>query len=707
MKHSIFPGWPFRSSHGPAHASLANKNSIVNNSLWRKNKLRIQQSIRLISFSPGAFLFASLASAQVTLTATPVFSPAAGAYASTQIVTISTTTPSATIYYTTNGTTPTISSTVYFSPITVSSSTTVEAVAVANGLSSSAVSSSAYTIGNVVAPSCSGMSLGNGASLNGFVPFPTANAWNTNIVSAPVDPNSPAIVGGSGFAGWYLHPNFGSGPGDGGIPYVVVDSTTTPAVPINVIDYASQSDVVAAPYPIAAPIEGNPADCSGWPDTNNGDGRVLVLDRAKCELYETYNTNRCNGHWNASSETIWDMRNYESRPFGWTSADASGLAVFPGLVRYDEIASGAIKHALRFTLEQTKSDANNGYFVSPATHAAGNNSVTNDIIGMRIRLKSSFDISGFSPVNQIILTAMQQYGLILADNGPNFYFQGASDPRFDDNDLANLDQIASSNFEVVQSTPEFPGYDSATAPKGTAPTINSFSSSASSVNSGNPITLTYKAGGDSYDYIDVIGPVSGGSVTITPTQTNTYTLYSTNAYGRTSSTPITVTVPGSVVAAPTFTPPSGTYSAAPTVTISTTTSPSAAIYYTTDGSTPTTSSTEYSGPITVSATETLKAIATVTGYPVPSAVGSAAYTIGSADTVSGLVKAKPAATPAVTQGPALVAHIASASGTTSAINGTGGNFIAICGRGIELRATLPHLSRPIFPGMSIHGASAD
>jgi hypothetical protein len=403
---------------------------------------RILVKALVLNVSCLVFLFTSSALAQVTVTAMPTFSPMAGTYSSAQTVTISTTTSSATIYYTTNGTTPTTNSTVYSGPLTVSSTETVEAIAIANGLSNSAVGSSAYTIGSVTAPSCSAMSLGNGASLNGFVPFPSTNVWNTNIVSAPVDPNSSAIVAASGFAGWYLHPDFGNDSGDGGIPYVVVDSTTTPTVSINVIDYASQSDVVVAPYPITAPIEGNPADCSGWPDTYNGDAHVLVLDRAKCELYETYNTNRCNGHWDASSETIWDMHNYESRPFGWTSADAAGLSVFSGLVRYDEIASGAINHALRFTLEQTKNDANNGYFVPPATHAAGNNWGTNNVIGMRIRLKASFDISGFSPVNQIILTAMQQYGLILAENGGNFYFHGASDPRFDDNDLANLEQIA-------------------------------------------------------------------------------------------------------------------------------------------------------------------------------------------------------------------------------------------------------------------------
>jgi hypothetical protein len=178
----------------------------------------------------------------------------------------------------------------------------------------------------VHAQSCSGMSLGNDASLNGFVPFPSTNAWNTNIYNATVDSNSAAIVSAGGFTGLATHVNFGSSSGDGGIPYVVVDSTQTPTVPIDVIAYADQSDVVVAPYPITAPIEGSPADCAGWPDTYIGDSHVLVLDRAKCWLYETYSTHRCSGQWTADSETIWDMTHYESRPWGWTSADAAGLS---------------------------------------------------------------------------------------------------------------------------------------------------------------------------------------------------------------------------------------------------------------------------------------------------------------------------------------------------------------------------------------------
>lgn len=389
---------------------------------------------------------------------------------------------------------------------------------------------------------CGGMSTGNNASLNGFVPFPSNSPWNTDISQAPLDPNNTAITSAAGFAGLHLHHDFSSTAGGNyGIPYVVVDSSVTPLVPINVLDYATESDVAMAPYPITAPIEGSPADCSGWPDTYVGDSHVLVVDRNTCFLYETFNTHRCNGQWNSSSETIWDMQNYEQRPWGWTSADAAGLPIFPGLVRYDEVASGAIRHAIRFTMQQTKNDANGGYFVQPASHAAGTVYGVSNIMGMRIRLKSGFDISGFSPANQVILTAMKKYGMILADNGGYFYFQGVPDPRWDDNDLVNLDAIQSSNFEVVQMTPAFPGWDDNTAPTGNPPTITSFTASATTVSAGTTVTLTWSTTNDSYDFIDVLGGVRGGNVMVKPTATTTYTLNATNQYGR-STKQVKVTV---------------------------------------------------------------------------------------------------------------------------------------------------------------------
>lgn len=391
-------------------------------------------------------------------------------------------------------------------------------------------------------PACSGMSTGNNASLNGFVPFPSTAAWNTDISNAPLDPNNAAITSAAGFAGLHLHHDWSSvAGGNYGIPYVVVDSSTTPLVSIDVQAYASESDVARAPFPITAPIEGAPADCTGGPGAYAGDQHVLVLDRNTCMLYETFNTARCKGNWSSDSETIWDMKNFEQRPWGWTSADAAGLAIFPGLVRYDEVASGAINHAIRFTMQQTKNDANGGYFVEPASHAAGTVYGVSNVMGMRIRLKASFDISGYSAANQVILTAMKKYGMILADNGSYFYFQGVPDPRWNDDDLHNLDSIASSNFEVVQMTPAWPGYDDATAPTGAPPTINSFTASASTVAAGAPVTLTWNTANDSYDFIDLLGGVRGGSVTFTPTATATYTLNATNQYGR-STSQVTVTV---------------------------------------------------------------------------------------------------------------------------------------------------------------------
>jgi hypothetical protein len=162
-------------------------------------------------------------------------------------------------------------------------------------------------------------------------------------------------------------------------------------------------------------------------------------------------------------------------------------------------------------------------------------------MGMRVRLKAGFDISGYSKANQVILTAMKKYGMILADNGSYFYFQGVADSRWDDNDLVNLDSIQSSNFEVVQMTPAFPGWDDNSAPTGNPPTIVSFAASSSTVTAGTPVTLSWTTTNDSYDFIDVLGGVRGGKVTITPTATTTYTLNATNQYGR-STKQVKVTV---------------------------------------------------------------------------------------------------------------------------------------------------------------------
>ena len=419
-----------------------------------------------------------------------------------------------------NGT-PTAAGSTQFS-VTVTDSTPPTAFSLTSNLS--------ITV-NATAP-CGNMSTGNGASLNGYVPFPSTNLWNTNIASAAIDPNSAAII--AALTGSNLHPDFSNVvDGNYGIPYVVVDSSVTPGVTVTMTTYQSESDITLYPIPITAPIEGFPPTCS-----TTGDNHLLVIDKNKCWLYETWQTQLCNGAWRAANGAIWDLTSTEHRPYGWTSADAAGLPIFPGLVRYDEVAAGVINHAFRMTVAQTKSDANGGYFVAPATHAAGNNSSTNNIMGMRLRLKASFDISGFSAANQVILTAMKNYGMIVADNGSNMFFQGAPDARWDDNDLDALKAIDASSFDVVQMAT---AYDDATAPTGAPPTISSFTASQTTVAAGAPVTLSWSVTNDSYDFIDVVGPVRGGSQIVTPAATTTYTLNSTNQYGR-STMSVTVNV---------------------------------------------------------------------------------------------------------------------------------------------------------------------
>ena len=391
---------------------------------------------------------------------------------------------------------------------------------------------------------CGQLSLGNNASFNGFVPFQPSDLWDTDISSAPLDPDNGPITSAAGFAGLNLHPDFSNVvDGNYGIPYTVVDSSLQPLVPIQVGPYASESDVALAPFPITAPIEGSPKDCGpgGWPHTYKGDAHVLVVDRNTCFLYETFNTHRCNGQWASDSETIWDLTKFENRPWGWTSADAAGLAIMPGLLRYDEVASGEVKHAIRFTMEVTKNDANDGYFVEPASHAAGIYWGVSNVMGMRVRLKSDFDMSGYSKANRTILTAMQHYGMIIADNGGYFFFQGAPDPRWDDNDLDNLKSIDSSNFEVVKMAPAWPGWDSSTAPTGDVPAIKSFTASANTVKPGAAVTLGWETTDESYLFIDKLGGVRGSSILVHPTATTTYILNATNQFGR-STKSVTVTV---------------------------------------------------------------------------------------------------------------------------------------------------------------------
>jgi hypothetical protein len=377
---------------------------------------------------------------------------------------------------------------------------------------------------------CSKISTGQGASLNGFRPFPSDSPWNQDISSAAVDPNSAAIINYIG-PSVGLHPDFGSGQYNGssiGIPYIVVDSSQSMAN-INFTAYGDESDPGPMPIPATAPIE-------GYPNPGSGDRHVIVLDNSTCFTYELYNSSaNSDGSWNADSAAVWDLANGEQRPWTWTSADAAGLPIFPGLVRYDEVSAGAIQHAIRFTLPQS-----GAAMVPPASHwAATSTDSTAPPMGMRLRLKSSYDISAFSANVQVILAALQKYGLIMADNGSAMYLSGAPDDRWDNDDLHNLSSVPASAFEVVQMNPI---YTAANVPQGAAPTITSFTASPTSVSAGAQVTLTWQVNNDSYDVISPqIGAVSGNTVTVTPTQTTTYTLYSTNQYGRTTAT-VTVTV---------------------------------------------------------------------------------------------------------------------------------------------------------------------
>ncbi len=377
---------------------------------------------------------------------------------------------------------------------------------------------------------CSVMSAGQGGSLNGFVPFPADNLWNQDISSAPVDPNSAAIINFIG-SSVPVHPDFGSGLYNGssiGIPYLVVDSTQGP-VTINFTAYGDESDPGPMPIPTTAPIEGYPAPGSG-------DRHVLVLDNANCWLYELYSSYpQSDGSWDAASAAVWDLTADEQRPYTWTSADAAGLPIFPGLVRYDEVAAGQINHAIRFTLQSSQAA-----FIPPASHWAANS--TNPLaapMGMRLRLKASFDISGFSATNQVILAALQKYGMIMADNGSSMYISGAPDDNWNNDDLHNLDGVTASDFEVIQMNPI---YTAANVPTGPAPSIASFTASSQSVSAGTQVTLSWNVTGASYLIVSPdIGAVRDSSVVVAPAQSTTYTLYATNAFGRTTAT-INITV---------------------------------------------------------------------------------------------------------------------------------------------------------------------
>jgi hypothetical protein len=262
--------------------------------------------------------------------------------------------------------------------------------------------------------------------------FPADNAWNQDIRTLPVDPLSATYIASISADGReFLHPDFGGG-GEYGIPYVVVGAEQPP-VPITFTDYGDESDPGPYPIPPDAPVE------------NGGDRHVLVVDGANCYLYELYNAEYNGAGWNASSGAVFDLLSNRLRPQGWTSADAAGLPIFPGLVRYDEVAAGAIRHALRFTVSRTQRA-----YIHPATHyASDSDDPALPPMGLRLRLRADYDLSGFSGAARIVLEALQFYGMIVADNGTSWYITGAADPRWDDDDLGQLKDVPGAAFEVV------------------------------------------------------------------------------------------------------------------------------------------------------------------------------------------------------------------------------------------------------------------
>lgn len=258
--------------------------------------------------------------------------------------------------------------------------------------------------------------------------FPADNYWNAPIDALPVHPSSSRWVASIGDTD--LHPDFGGR--QYGIPVTVTRQKPRTRVRF---DYADESDQVRYPLRRSTRIEGG------------SDRHTVVVDSRRCRLYETWNTRLTDSGWRAGSGAVWNLRSNALRPAGWTSADAAGLPVFPGLVRYDEVVGrGEIRHALRFTVAVTRRA-----YVAPATHWASSDRGTNrPPMGMRVRLKASFDTSGFGPQTRVVLACLKRYGMFVADNGSNWYVSGAPDARWDDDDLNGLKSVPGSAFEVVR-----------------------------------------------------------------------------------------------------------------------------------------------------------------------------------------------------------------------------------------------------------------
>jgi hypothetical protein len=291
-----------------------------------------------------------------------------------------------------------------------------------------------------LASTCAGNppSNGSGATVGGCPALPSDNAWNTDISTKPVSTRSAAYIAeinGSGASA--LHPDFGSNP-TYGIPYLVVPQNTTRRS-INYTAYGDESDPGPFPIPPTAPIEGGSA--------STGDRHVLVVEQGACHLYELGRAFWRGDRWDATVGVDWDLRSNALRPLHYTSADAAGLPILPGLVRYDEVAAGAINHALRFTVARTQRG-----FVLPATHYASSSTDPNrSPMGLRFRLKANFDLSSFHGQSLVILRALKRYGMMVADNGSNWFISGSTDSRWNDDDLNQMKTVPGSAFEVIDT----------------------------------------------------------------------------------------------------------------------------------------------------------------------------------------------------------------------------------------------------------------
>lgn len=274
---------------------------------------------------------------------------------------------------------------------------------------------------------------GSVSTIAGCSIFPADNPWNQDVSKLAVHPLSSTYITSIGMSKT-LHPDFGENQ-DYGIPFNVV-SGSQPKVPITFTAYGDESDPGPYPIPPNAKVEAS------------SDGHLLVLEKDSCTLYEMYVAQKTYQGWSADSAAVWHLNSNALRPIGWTSADAAGLPILPGLVRYDEVAAGEIKHAIRFTASQTQNA-----FIRPASHVAGSNNQAYPPMGLRVRLKASYDVSHLTGQALVIATAMKKYGMILADNGSSWFFTGATDPGWNDDQLSQLKSIPGSAFEAVDTGP--------------------------------------------------------------------------------------------------------------------------------------------------------------------------------------------------------------------------------------------------------------